>query len=200
MAKLKIMLAALALLLAMQTQANAASKGRDTDGCALLASAIDAAVLHAAGLDETRSVLRTNQKPLRGGPITVGRPASCDDTTRVTTAAFSSALAKIGMPVGWGYTPPDSGDYCFSFYLSQCYPRLVSGYSASSASQLAFVSDAWKAVNVGVSVFMPYGASGNVSSFSPDRLKLSMLGAVANYVDVYRETTSLKQRERYNDY
>jgi hypothetical protein len=140
MEKTKILLLVFALFLAMQTQANAASKGRNADCCALPDSAIEVAVLYAAGPNETRTGLRTNQKRLGSGAIMVDRPAGCADTTPVTTAAFGSALAKIGMPVGWGYTPPDSGDFCLSYYRSQCYPRLVSDYPAASASQLALLS------------------------------------------------------------
>jgi len=175
----------MALLLSLQPQANAAAKRTNADGCALLASTVESAVLRAAGQSGIRPSWRLNgDRPFNDGIATQG-PASCDQTTRVTTAAFSAALSKIGMPVGWGYTPPDSGDYCFSHYLDQCYPRLVSGYSASSAKQLSFVNDAWKAVNTGVRNFMPFGAAGNFSSFSPGVLNLSVIGAVASNVDAF---------------
>jgi hypothetical protein len=134
MEKRKILLLAFALFLALQTQANAASKGRNDDRCTLPDGAIDVAVLHAAGANETRTGLRTIQNRLGNGATMVDRPAGCTDTTQVPIAALSSVLARIGMPVGGGYTPPDSGDFCFSFYRSQCYPRLVGDYATASVS------------------------------------------------------------------
>jgi len=175
----------IALLLSLQPQANAAAKRMDTDGCAHLSSTVESAVLRAAGQSGIRASWQPGSNSLFNNGIATEGPASCDQTTRVTTAAFSAALSKIGMPVGWGYTPPDSGDYCYSHYLDQCYPRLVSGYSASSAKQLSFVNDAWKAVNASVRNFMPFGAAGNFSSFSPGVLNLSVIGAVASNVDAF---------------
>jgi len=190
----------IALLILMQPQANAAAKRMDADGCTLLASTIESAVLRAAGRSDVRASLQAGDNHLASGGLNTEGPASCSETTRVTTAAFSAALFKIGMPVGWGYTPPDSGDYCYSHYLDQCYPRLTSGYSASSAKQLSFVSDTWKAVHIGVRNFMPYGTSGNFSRFSPGVLKLSMIGAVASNVDTYgKPATAPPHSLRRND-
>jgi len=188
-----------ALLMLMQPQANAAAKRMDADGCTLLASTVESAVLRAAGRADVRTSLQASNNHLVSGGLNTEGPASCTETTRVTTAAFSAALLKIGMPVGWGYTPPGSGDYCYSHYLDQCYPRLVSGYSASSAKQLSFVSDTWKAVHIGVRNFMPYGTSGNFSSFSPSVLKLSMIGSVASNVDTYGKPVAAPHSLRHND-
>jgi hypothetical protein len=88
----KIALVAFALLLATHTQANPTSKGKNAGDCALPASVIGVAVLHAAGPNENRTGMRTNQKRLRNGSITVDRPASCNYATRIATTAFSSAL------------------------------------------------------------------------------------------------------------
>jgi hypothetical protein len=187
MEKTGITISLVVLLLSTQPQANAAAKRMEVDGCTLLASTIESAVLSAAGRSSVRAIMPKRGDRLGFREIITKGPASCDDTTRITTAAFSAALFKIGMPVGWGHMPPDPGDYCYSHYLEQCYPRLVSGYMASSAKQLKFVSDAWNAVNIGVRSFMPYGTAGNLSSFSPGILKLSMIGAVASNVDAYNK-------------
>lgn len=181
MEKTAITLGIIALLLSMQ--ANAAGKRMEADGCALLASTVESAVLRAAGQASVRESARIGRRVQPDNGIRNAGVASCADTTRVTTTAFAAALSKIGMPVNWGPMPSDSGDYCFSHYLEQCYPRLRSGYSASSAKQLSFVHDSWKAVNISVRYFMPYGSAGNISSFTPGVLKLSMIGAVVSNVD-----------------
>jgi hypothetical protein len=140
MEKTNILLLVLAFFLAMQTQANAASNGRNADRCALPDGAIGVVVLHAADPEETRRGFRTRQKRLVNDATMLDRPAACTDTTQVATVAFGSVLARIGMPVGWDYRPPDPTDFCPSYYLSQCYPRPVSDYPAASASQLALLS------------------------------------------------------------
>lgn len=188
MEKTGFTLGLIALLLSMHLQASAAANILEADGCTLLASTVKSAVLSAAGRSGVRSIMPERGDRLDLREIMTKGPASCGDTTRITTAAFSAALFKIGMPVGWGYMPPDPGDYCYSHYLEQCDPRLVSGYTASSAKQLKFVNDAWKAVNITIRSFMPYGTAGNFSSFSPGVLKLSMLGAVASTVDTYNKS------------
>ena len=199
MDKKEFTLGVVVLLSAMQSQASAAGKRMDADGCSLLASTVESAVLRAAGQTDVRTDFQHGKHSLSDIGITTTGPTTCNETTRVTTSAFSAALSKIGMPVDWGYMPPDLGDYCLSHYLDQCYPRLASGYKTSNAKQLSFVHDAWKAVNVGVRTFMPYGTAGDFSSFSPGVLKLSMLGAVASNVEAQNKPTFLLHVERHYD-
>lgn len=199
MEKSEITFGLIALLALMQPDANAAAKRMDADGCTLLANTVESAVLRAAGQSDIQTILQVGGDLLHSSGLDTKGPTSCNETTRVTTAAFSAALFKIGMPVGWGDAPPNPGDFCYSHYLDQCYPRLVSGYSASSAKQLSFVNDTWKAVNVGVRNFMPYGTAGDFSRFTPGVLKLSMIGAVASNVDTYSKSTASPHKQRHDD-
>ena len=114
----------IALLVLMQPPANAAAKGTDADGCVLLANTVESAVLRAAGRSDVGAGRQAGDDHSASGGLNPKGPASCNETTRVTTAAFSAALHKIGMPVGWGYMPPNPGDYCYSHYLDQCYPTV----------------------------------------------------------------------------
>jgi hypothetical protein len=162
--------------------------GRSTlapDGCTILAVSVSMAVRQAAlGQNPVRPGARVQLAPASGNSAAVPEGAkSCRNTTRVTTGAFSATFAELGLPVSWGNMPSDSEDHCASRYLSECNPYTPGFFPAKSASYFRLVNDTWKAVGKSVSGFMPYGESSDLSHFEQKSLQLSMLGAVAIYVD-----------------
>ena len=90
----------LALLLAMQLQADAAGNGNDSDDCTLLASITNTPVLDAAGEDLTLTGLRKNQNRLPNGAMTIYRPVGCNYTTTIEGVAETRVLR--GLPLHSG--------------------------------------------------------------------------------------------------
>jgi len=162
--------------------------GRNTlapDGCTILAVSVRMAVQQAAlGQNPARPGARVQLAPASGNSAAAPEGAkSCRNTTRVTTAAFSATFAELGLRISWTSMPSNSEDHCTSRYLSECNPYTPRIFPAKSASHFALVNDTWKAVGKSVSSFMPYGESSDLSHFEQESLQLSMLGAVAIYID-----------------
>ena len=185
MGKRKFLTCVLVLSLATPITVIAASNAPTPDGCAILAASVRIAVHRAALVaNPVRPGVRVQLTPANGKSAAAPEMAkSCRETTRVATAAFSATFAKLGLPVSWGNMPSDPGDYCTSHYLSGCSPHTPGTFPSKSRSQFRWVNDTWKAVGKSVSGFMPYGVSTDLSRFEQKSLQLSMLGAVAVYVD-----------------
>jgi hypothetical protein len=90
----------LALLLAMQLQADAAGNGNESGDCTLLASIINTPVLYASREDLTLTGLRKNQNRLPNGAMTIYRPAGCYYTTTINRIAESRVLRRIPLHSG----------------------------------------------------------------------------------------------------
>jgi hypothetical protein len=90
----------LALLLAVQTQADANGNGIDTGGCPLLAGAINTSVFYTAAENLTSTVLRENQKRSPNGAMTVSGPANCNYTTTIEEIATSRIFRGVPLHSG----------------------------------------------------------------------------------------------------
>ena len=90
----------LALLLAMQLQADAAGNGADSGDCTLLASITNTPVLYIAEENLALTSLRKNQNRLPNGAMTVYRPAGCNYTTTIEGIAESRVLRGIPLHSG----------------------------------------------------------------------------------------------------
>jgi len=95
----------------------------------------------------------------------------CNQTTRSVTAAFSSSLRHMNIHVSWGTFPRDSGDYCLSHFLSQCYPDRNPHMPPLNAAQRRFVAVSWAAIYGAVSRTMATAPGADISRF--DRAGLS---------------------------
>lgn len=135
------------------------------DGCAKLARVIYSEVATAAHYGPTRS-----------GPWTInigqGDLEICEHTTRTVTRAFTSAMLSAGLTVTWGPDGDRNGDFCWSGFISQCYPdRDHVGYS-STVSGSGFVEKTWSVVSQAVmrEMYNPY--SSDEVRFRDDDLRL----------------------------
>ena len=133
------------------------------DGCAILALLVYTEVTEAGYRGA-----RAPGYPVYPGPdeITI-----CNQTARSVTAAFSSSLRHMNIHVSWGYYPRDSGDYCLSHYLSQCYPDRNPNMPPLTATQRRFVAVSWNAIYDAVSRTMATAPGSDISRF--DRAGLS---------------------------
>lgn len=132
------------------------------DGCAILAILVYTEVTHA-GLQGGAGELGTWPRP---GEITI-----CNQTARRITTAYSSALRQMNIYVSWGNPPMDSGDYCLSHDLDQCYPDRNPYMPPLSATDRAFVAESWAAVTRAVSANMQAGAFSDVVRFERKTLQ-----------------------------
>lgn len=135
----------------------------------------------------------------RSGAVgsTISGRQACGSTIEVTTKAFSESLASLNMPVGWNRQPPmDSGDYCLSHDLRQCYPSQSPLSSSLGPNQLAFVHDAWKGVRDAVVSQMPYGSASNLSQFTAGSLDSALARKLGTLVDgpLYSSYQGLEHR------
>lgn len=163
---LAAVLAAISITAALPGEAAAQDPIVGVDGCAILAVLVYTEV--------TREGLGAGpgQAGAWPGPTEV---TICNETTRRVTMAFSSALQQMNIFVSWGRHPGDSGDYCLSHDLSQCYPDRNPYMPPFSDTQAAFVTSSWDAVKRAVAADLQTG----------------------NVVDVVRfERTSLERRLR----
>lgn len=157
-------LAALVLMILLTADnARAQQPVVGVDGCAILALLVYTEVTEAA----YRGVAGPGY-PVYPGPdeITI-----CNQTARSVTAAFSSSLRHMNIHVSWGFHPRDSGDYCLSHYLSQCYPDRNPNMPPLTATQRRFVAVSWNAIYGAVSRTMATAPGADISRF--DRAGLS---------------------------
>ena len=146
------------------------------DGCAKLARVIYAEVSAAALYG-----------PNKSGPWAInlgqGDISVCEHTAKTVSQAFTSAMRGAGVEVSWGPDDNRNGDYCWSGFISQCYPgRGRLGYSMAGAD-FAFVARSWSVVSQSVmrEMYNPY--SSDEVRFRDDDLKLR-LGLSLRSIDV----------------
>ena len=143
------------------------------DGCAILALLVYTEVTEAGYRGA-----RVSGDLVYPGPdeITI-----CNQTTRSVTAAFSSSLRHMNIHVSWGYHPRDSGDYCLSHYLSQCYPDCNSNMPRPGTMDTAFVLHSWRAVHDAIRRTMPAVSGSDVARFSQSGLRRDIRQSLATY-------------------
>ena len=151
------------------------------DGCARLQGIVAAQITAVARGHAVQRATGTGgiAKPADG-------PAYCGRTAQATTHAFGQAMYTLGIPVSWdddSYPGIPPGDYCLSHDLSQCYPRTRDLIGGSTAMQLSFVHDAWKAVRNGVAAQMPYGVQSDMSVFEADTLAAVLQDGLRREID-----------------
>lgn len=133
------------------------------DGCAELARAV---------YDEVSSAAINGSH--RGGPWVISQRyehvSVCETTTRTVSRAFTHAMASAGIDVRWGIQEPspNSGDFCQSAFLSQCYPNR---YPLGEADAV-FVQSSWAVVSQSVMRVMANPFSSDGVRFRPNDLKL----------------------------
>lgn len=158
-----VFVALMLMTLLMAVTARAQQPVVGVDGCAILAILVYTEVTEAGYRGA-----RAPGDPVYPGPdeITI-----CNQTTRSVTAAFSSSLRNMNIHVSWGYHPRDSGDYCLSHHLSQCYPDRNPNMPPLSAAQRRLVASSWSAIYDAVSRTMVTAPGADISRF--DRAGLS---------------------------
>jgi len=137
------------------------------DGCAKLARVIYAEVSAAAIYG-----------PSRSGPWAInlgqGDLSICNHTAKTVSRAFTSAMLSAGIEVSWGPDNNRNGDFCWSGFISQCYPgRDRLGYAVFGAD-FAFVSQSWAVVSQSVMHEMYNPFSSDEVRFRDDDLKLRL--------------------------
>lgn len=155
------------LLVLSATQSRAQLKPIAVDGCAKLARVIYSEVATAA-----------HYGPAQSGPWTIdigqGDLEICEHTTRTVTRAFTSAMQSAGLTVTWGPDDNRNGDFCWSGFISQCYPdRDRLGYSSVTPDS-GFVERTWAVVSQAVmrEMYNPY--SSDEVRFRDDDLRLRL--------------------------
>lgn len=144
------------------------------DGCTILADLVYAQVV-GSGL--------SGPGRFAAVPVTLGRNEMtvCHETTRVTSKAFTAALVQMNIYVRWNDFPGDSGDYCASHYLSQCYPDRVPFDTVATTAESVFLHDAWRAVQHTVGQRMPSRFVSDTIRFSAGGIRRSLQNSFARY-------------------
>ena len=160
-------LAGVAMLVLLAGNVRAQRISIEMDGCAVLARAVfeevSAAALYGPG---------------QSGPWLINpRQADisiCRTTARTVTRSFTSALRSAGIEVYWNEDPDPRGDYCFSGFISQCYPNRDPLSSVASSEDTAFVRKSWAVVSQSVMRAMSDPLGSDEVRFNDDDLKLRM--------------------------
>jgi hypothetical protein len=148
-----------------QTQAQLAPVA--VDGCAKLARVIYTEVSAAAIYGFNKS-----------GPWSInlgqGDVSVCKHTARTVSRAFTSAMLSGGINVSWPRDDSHPGDFCWSGFLSQCYPDRYPMADAMLGTDAAFVQQSWSVVSQSVmrEMYNPY--SSDEVRFRDDDLKLRL--------------------------
>jgi hypothetical protein len=168
MAKWSFATLAMALLVVLPAQqSNAQLKPIKVDGCAKLARVVYSEVSSSAmfGTD-------------RAGPWTIdlgeGDLVICSHTAKTVSQAFTSAMLRAGVDVSWGRGDTDSGDFCWSGFLSQCYPDRQRLAYSTIGSDADFVQKSWSVVSQAVMREMYNPFSSDEIRFRDSDLKLRM--------------------------
>ena len=142
------------------------------DGCAILA------ILVYTEVTQARLAGGSYGLPASPGPdeITI-----CSQTTRSVTRAFTSSLQQMNIYVSWGYPPRDTGDYCLSHYLSQCYPDRDRNMPSPGTTETAFVLHSWRAVHDAIRRTMPAVSGSDVARFSQIELRRDIRRSLATF-------------------
>ena len=132
------------------------------DGCAVLAQIVYSEVTAAAWGGSP--VL-----PLSDGRNLRTDVSVCNDTARTASKAFALAMTSIGSDAFWGYPSGDSGDYCWSGFLDQCYPQ---------RAPLGVQANSWVAVSETIRYAMPSGSASDQSVFSGRAMRRALRTAL----------------------
>ena len=155
------------VLVLQATSSQAQLKPVAVDGCAKLARVVYSEVASAA-----------HYGPSRSGPWTIdigqGDLEVCEHAAKTVTRAFTSAMLSAGVTVSWGPDRNRNGDYCWSGFISQCYPDRDRLANASATLDSGFVSRTWAVVSQAVmrEMYNPY--SSDEVRFRDDDLKLRL--------------------------
>ncbi len=146
----------------------------DADGCTILAELVYAQVV-GSGL--------SGPGRFAAVPVALGRDEMtvCHETTRVTSKAFTTALVQMNIYIRWNDFPGDSGDYCASHYLSQCYPDRDPLDTFATTVESIFLRDAWRAVQHTVGQRMPRRFVSDTVRFSVGGIRRSLQDSFARY-------------------
>jgi hypothetical protein len=160
-------LVAAVVLVVPATDSQAQIQAFAVDGCAKLARVVYSEVSTAALYG-----------PSRSGPWTIdlgrGDLEVCDHTAKTVTRAFTSAMQSAGVTVSWGPDRNRNGDFCWSGFISQCYPSRDRVAYSSIGSDAEFVSRAWATVSQAVMREMYNPFSSDEIRFRDDDLKLRL--------------------------
>ncbi len=137
------------------------------DGCAKLARVIYAEVFAAA-----------TYGPGKSGPWTInfgqGEISVCSHTAKTVSQAFTLAMLSAGIDVSWGRDGIEPGDYCWSGFLSQCYPDRDRLRYSIYGTDSAFVEKSWAVVSQSVMREMYNPFSSDEVRFRDDEMKLRL--------------------------
>ncbi|HNP64595.1 MAG TPA: hypothetical protein PKH39_11735 [Woeseiaceae bacterium] len=157
----------LSVLVLSGVTAEAQLKPVAVDGCAKLARVIYSEVSAAALYG-----------PARGGPWTIdlgqGDLEVCEHAARTVTRAFTAAMQVAGIGVSWGPDRNQNGDFCWSGFISQCYPNRDRVDYLSRGPDAEFVTRAWATVSHTVMREMYNPFSSDEIRFRDDDLKLRL--------------------------
>ncbi len=137
------------------------------DGCARLARVIYAEVSAAAVFGKKRS-----------GPWAInlgqGDLSVCKHTAKTVSRAFTSAMLSAGIEVSWAADKTNNGDFCWSHFLSQCYPNRDPLVQSVTSIDAEFVQKSWFVVSRAVMSEMYNPFSSDEVRFRDDDLKLRL--------------------------
>ncbi len=160
-------LMALSVLVLPAAAAEAQLKPAAVDGCAKLARVIYSEVSMAALYG-----------PSRGGPWNIdlgqGDLEVCEHAAKTVTRAFTSAMQVAGFSVSWGPDRNQNGDFCWSGFISQCYPGRDRVAYLSDGTDPEFVNRVWATVSQAVMREMYNPFSSDEIRFRDDDLKLRL--------------------------
>lgn len=137
------------------------------DGCARLARVIYAEVSAAALYGPNKS---------GPWPINLGQGdlSVCKHTAKTVSQAFTSAMLSAGIEVSWPREGTNQGNWCWSSFLSQCYPERDRLSYSMVSTDVAFVQGCWSVVSQSVMREMYNPFSSNEVRFRDDDLKLRL--------------------------
>lgn len=164
------------LLLVLAPFATPAQPMLSNEDCDVLEKLVKRHVWLAA----TEIRIRPAKRSLRLADTGLARRHICRRTPEVTTRAFGEALAALNMSIF--REPPNTGDYCSSGDLDQCYPGRMPDQPHLPGTRLAFVYDAWQGVRDAVQAHVKAG-SGGVALFSGASLDAALNRSLAESVE-----------------
>lgn len=141
------------------------------DGCDILEMLVYTEVIEA-GLRRSRPSGDTVYPGY--GDVTI-----CNQTIHAVTSAFTSALREMNAYVSWELHRGNSGEYCQSHFLSQCYPDRNPYMPPPSTTERQFVVDSWSAISGAVRSTMATAPGADVSRFDQERLRFGIKSRLA---------------------
>jgi hypothetical protein len=114
-------------------------------------------------------------------PFVVPRPGmlddglqSCANTSNAVSAAYTHALAQLGIYIRWSYLPTGAGSVCLSHDLGTCYPFVDPAGPTLTPPDFRMVTDTWGRLRAGVATNMPWGTSSDITFFRASSLSMSL--------------------------